>query len=370
MKTNQTQPSYSDRIDRVRDCLATLMCDALLVTDTRNVRYLTGFTGDSSFLLVSGRDAIILSDGRYDVQLDQQCGSLPRAIRPPQQKIAELTAEVLADSTNKNVAVEAADLTLSAMAELKAASPDTRWVESSGVVEQFRQLKDDYEVGLIRRAAEIAERALEKTLANLTPATTERQFALDLENAMRHDSADGVSFDIIAGFGETGALPHYQPANRALGNHTTLLIDWGACFEGYASDITRTFYRAGASDRFRAAYDAVLEAQLAAIDAIRPGAACRDIDAVARRVLEKHGMADAFLHSLGHGIGLQIHEGPRLAEISTETLEPGMVVTVEPGVYFGGDFGIRIEDDVLVTANGAEVLSGLAKGLDDCRLML
>ncbi|KAA1257813.1 putative peptidase [Rubripirellula obstinata] len=371
----QTSPDYPARIERVRSRLVDIdgngnHCDGFLITDILNVRYLTGFTGSSGYLLVTDRDAVILSDGRYDVQLARQCPSMTKAIRPPTQKITELAVEVIADLKLKTVAVEAADLTLAAMSELSTESPDTTWLESSGVVELFRQIKDEYEIGLIRSAADIAQRSLTKTLAGLNEQTTERQFALDLENAMRMDSADGVSFDIIAGFGETGGLPHYRPADRALANHQTVLIDWGACVSGYASDITRTFHRDGASDRFRSAYEAVLEANLAAIDAIRPGASCASIDAVARDVLRKHGLADAFLHSLGHGIGLFIHEGPRLAEISTETLQPGMVVTVEPGVYFAGDFGIRIEDDVLVTPDGAEVMTSLPKGLDDCRLML
>ena len=319
---------------------------------------------------MTDRDAVILSDGRYDVQLAQQCGSMKKVIRPPVQKITELSAEVIADLKLATVAIEAADLTLAAMNELATNSPDTTWLQSTGVIEQSRQVKDEHEIEIIRQSAAIAQRAFTKTLAGLNAQTTERGFALDLENAMRNDDADGVSFDIIVGFGETGALPHYQPAKRALADHQTVLVDWGAKLSGYASDITRTFHREGASDRFRSAYEVVLEANMAAIDAIKPGVACSDIDAVARNVLAKSGLAENFLHSLGHGIGLFIHEGPRLAEFSKDTLEPGMIVTVEPGVYFGGDFGIRIEDDVLVTSDGAEVITTLPKGLDDCRLML
>ena len=322
------------------------------------------------------------------------------AIRPAKQKIAELTASVIGDLKLKRVAIEAHHLTLASFAEIEsqcksaqcksaqcksaqcksaqcksaqcksAQCKAVQWAESTGVVEQMRQIKDESEIRLIRSAVEIAERAFTKTLAGLTPETTERDFALDLETAMRRDSADGVSFDIIAGFGETGALPHYFPANRSLGDHSTLLIDWGACYQGYASDISRTLHRKNASDRFKTAYEAVLEAQEAAIAAIRPGIECAAVDAIAREVLDQHGLADAFLHSLGHGIGLNIHEGPRLGENSSETLQAGMVVTVEPGVYLEGDFGIRIEDDILVTQSGHELLTTLPKGLDDCRLML
>ena len=165
-------------------------------------------------------------------------------------------------------------------------------------------------------------------------------------------------------------LPHYQPAETKLGEATTLLIDWGAKLDGYASDLTRTLHRETASAAFRRAYAAVLEAQLAAIDAIRPGVSAKQVDQAARDVLRREGMDQAFKHGLGHGVGLQIHESPRMSSISDETLAAGMIITVEPGVYFDGDFGIRIEDDVLVTESGHEVLSQLPKGLDDCLLML
>lgn len=366
----ETKPDFLTRIANVRKRLADLNADAMLVSDVRNVRYLTGFTGDSSFLLIDGNDALMLSDGRYDVQLEQECSWLKRVIRPPAQKIIPLAAEVLGKQSHRRVAIEAGNMTVESVNVLKSLRPDIVLVETTDQVETLRQVKDDYELGLIRRAAAVAQQAMTQTLSTLNESTTERQFALDLEIAMRTDGADGVSFDVIAGFGETGALCHYRPGNRPLAANETLLFDWGAKVDGYASDITRTFHRGKPSDRFRAAYDAVLESQLAAIDAIRPGAQCSQIDAIARGVLEKHGLADAFLHSLGHGIGLNIHEGPRLAENSTETLQPGMIVTVEPGVYFGGDFGIRIEDDVLVTQDGAEVITSLPKGLDDCRLML
>lgn len=165
-------------------------------------------------------------------------------------------------------------------------------------------------------------------------------------------------------------LPHYHPGDAIIGDAATLLIDWGARYHGYASDLTRTLHRDNVSDDFRRAYEAVLSAQLAAIDAIRPGTAAKEVDGVARGVLETAGMGEAFKHGLGHGTGLQIHESPRMSAVSDETLASGMIITVEPGVYFEGDFGIRIEDDVLVTETGHEVLSRLPKGLDECRLIL
>ncbi len=187
---------------------------------------------------------------------------------------------------------------------------------------------------------------------------------------MRLLGAEGVSFAPIVAAGASGALPHYHPRNVVIGDASTLLIDWGACYCGYASDLTRTLHRDHVSDRFRRAYEAVLDAQQAAIGAIGPGVAAKEVDSVARDVLRRAGLGEAFKHGLGHGTGLQIHEAPRMSSVSEETLATGMIITVEPGVYFEGDFGIRIEDDVLVTDQGHEVLSSLAKGLDDCRLML
>jgi len=165
-------------------------------------------------------------------------------------------------------------------------------------------------------------------------------------------------------------LPHYQPKNLHFANHKSLLIDWGAKFEGYASDLTRTLHQQDVGDKFKRAYEGVLEAQLAAIELIKPGVPACEIDAAARAALARHGILDAFSHGLGHGTGLQIHEMPRLSPISDEILASGMIITVEPGVYYDGEFGIRIEDDVLVTDSGHEVLSCLPKGLDDCRFIL
>jgi Xaa-Pro aminopeptidase len=204
----------------------------------------------------------------------------------------------------------------------------------------------------------------------LTEGWSEREIAHELEAKIRFLGAEGCSFAPIVAAGAAGALPHYHPHDVVIGDATTLLIDWGANFRGYASDLTRTLHRSTASDRFRRAYDAVLSAQLAAIEAIGPGVPAKEVDSIARGVLGRAGLADAFKHGLGHGTGLEIHEAPRMSSISEETLVSGMIITVEPGVYFEGDFGIRIEDDVLVTETGREVLSQLPKGLDDCRLML
>ncbi len=344
--------------------------DAMLVTDETNVRYLSGFTGDSSYLLVTPRGTTILSDGRYETQIASECEPLAMVIRPPGQVLPDLTQSVLNDAGAKRVGIEADHFSLSAYRYLADKCQAIELVELSGVVEQLRMVKDDCEIMVTRQAVRIAENAFNSILPMLTPGWSERALAHELESKMRFLGAEGCSFAPIVAAGAAGALPHYRPGGAMIGDAATLLIDWGANYLGYASDLTRTLHRESASDAFRRAYASVLEAQLAAIDAIRPGVAGCDVDAAARGVLTRAGLGDAFKHGLGHGTGLQIHESPRMSSISDETLVSGMIITVEPGVYFEGDFGIRIEDDVLVTESGCEVLSRLPKGLDDCRLIL
>lgn len=368
----------TDRINRLCHSLTELETeiDALLVTDETNVRYLSGFTGDSSWLLVrrSGA-ATILSDGRYEIQLRQECPNLPAMIRPPSQKINDLLVQAVCDdSTLTRIGMEADHVRVAMLGAWQEKMEEITWVETSGLVENLRAIKDAGEIATIRRSIVIAQQAFRAVTARFSSTKTEQDIHYELEAEMRRLGAAGVSFHPIVAAEPRGALPHYRPGNIPLGACRTLLIDWGAKVDGYCSDLTRTLHRPGTrsatSDRYAAAYEAVLESQLAAIAKIRDGVAAVDVDRAARSVLEKSGLGDAFQHGLGHGFGLEIHENPRLGPNSEETLRSGMVVTVEPGVYFEGEFGIRIEDDVLVTDSGCELLSDLPKGLDDCPLVM
>lgn len=350
--------------------LEQLSADALLVTDETNVRYLSGFTGDSSALLITPAQTIVLSDGRFETQIKIDCPGLASAIRPPTQQLHDLAGSLISDLKISRVAIEAGNLTLATYRSLQASCEAIDLIETNGVVERLRTIKDAGEIELTRAAVRVAESALESVLGSLAPDMTERAIAYEIEAQMRALGASGCSFPPIVASGSAGALPHYDPGSAKIGDHNTLLIDWGAIYQGYASDLTRTFHRDSVSAQFRNAYEAVLQAQLAAIETIAPGIPASAVDAVARSVLEAAGLAEAFVHSLGHGIGLAIHEGPRVSPSSDETLVSGMIITIEPGVYFADNFGIRIEDDVLVTDSGHEVLSQLPKGLDDCRLML
>jgi Xaa-Pro aminopeptidase len=358
------------RIVSVSNKLDELEIDAMLVTNEINVRYLSGFTGDSSYLLVRRGKAMILSDGRYETQIAEQCPSLAAAIRPPGQLMPDLLRSVAGDLGDQRIGIEACHVSVAALGQMQADCRNVRWVETTDVVERLRMIKDASEIAITRQAVEIAESCFRSMVGELDTRWTERAIAHELESKMRALGAEGVSFPPIVAAGPSGALPHYHPNDTVIGEAATLLIDWGACYCGYASDLTRTLHRDHASDRFRRAYQVVLEAQIAAIEAIGPGVAACEVDAAARRVLAREGMDEAFKHGLGHGTGLQIHEAPRMSSVSEETLASGMIITVEPGVYFEGDFGIRIEDDILVTDRGREVLSCLPKGLEDCRWML
>jgi len=360
----------TNRINKLADRLSELEVDAILVTDEVNVGYLSGFTGDSSYLLVEPAGTRILTDGRYETQIAKECAGLATAIRPPGQAMMDLVHEVIGAGNLRRIGFEAASVTVANLTQLSEKCPDVEWIATHGVVEALRMIKDAAEIEVTRQSVRIAEKAFLSVQAKFRRDWTEREIAHELEATMRFLGAKGVSFEPIVGAGASGALPHYRPSYDSLGDQSTLLVDWGAFFGGYASDLTRTLHDDRAPDRFRRAYQAVLEAQLAAIEAIKPGVPAKEVDAVARDVLQRAGLGEAFKHGLGHGIGRQIHEAPRMSSLSEETLQPGMIVTVEPGVYFEGDFGIRIEDDVLVTETGYEVLSSLPKGLDECRLML
>lgn len=357
------------RIQRLAGRLEEIQVDALLVTDETNVAYLSGFTGDSSFLLVEPSRASLLTDGRYETQVKSECPDLQAAIRQPSQSIADFVTANIADLKLRRVGIEADQLTVAALGQFAQRLPHVEWLETVGEVARLRVIKDAAEIEIIRQAVQIAERAFLSLRPKLTPLLTEREIAFELEATMRALGAEGVSFPPIVAAQPSGALPHYRPRAVPIGDSPTLLIDWGAHYRGYASDLTRTLHRESASGSFRRAYQAVLESQLAAIDAIAPGVEARGVDAAARRSLASAGLGEAFKHGLGHGLGLQVHESPRLSAISEETLQPGMIVTVEPGVYFEDEFGIRLEDDVLVTETGCELLSRLPKGLDENRLM-
>lgn len=356
---------WPTRRDRVTKSLRKAGADALLVTNFTNVTYLTGFTGDDSYLLLSRDVAVIISDPRYTTQLQEECPDVELQIRQPGTSMVEAVVGVLRSAGVKKLAIEADSMPVSLHERLTAALGDVTTVSTTGLVEQFREIKDADELAALRVAVDQAERAFAVLRATLRPELTEKEVAAQLENQLRLFGAKGASFPPIVAVGARAALPHARPTDGKIGGDDFVLVDWGADAGLYKSDLTRVLVTGRISAKLERVYRVVLKAQAESIAAIRPGVTCHEVDAVARRVISKAGYGKNFGHGLGHGIGLDIHEGPRLASNNHQPLKPGMVVTVEPGVYLPGWGGVRIEDDVLVTRTGHEVLTSVPKQLEE-----
>lgn len=349
--------------------------DALLLSHPVSVSYLTHFSGDSSNLVLTARKAILVSDGRYTEQIAEECPGLEAHIRPANVPLAKATAEVLTQLGGRSVGFESAHLSVADLETLRELAPTLEWKGGRDRVEKLRAVKDESEVEQIRAAIGIAERAFAMFKAMLRPGDTEKDLHDAMEGYVRRAGGRSCSFPTIAAVGARAALPHAPPGDSVVGDDPLLLVDWGASGRFYKSDLTRVlvarnysaFSGPGRRDRddgkLEKVYDAVLRAQAAAIGALRPGVTGNDVDAAARGVLSAVGLNEYFMHGLGHGLGLQVHEAPSLRTGSTDVLQAGMVVTIEPGVYLPGWGGVRIEDDVLVTPDGCEVLTHLPKDL-------
>ncbi|HZZ26530.1 MAG TPA: Xaa-Pro peptidase family protein [Pirellulales bacterium] len=352
---------FASRRDRLRKLLSKASVDTLLVTNYPNVTYLTGFTGDDSYLLITRSGEVLISDARYTTQLEEECPRLNLHIRQPGQAMLDGTMKVLKQAKVSRLGVEGDSMTVGYHQRLAEKAEKVEFVTTSGLVEQLRMIKDKEEIAEIRQAVAIAEKAFAVVRAALRPEQTEKEIADALDSQMRLFGGRGASFTPIVGVGDRAALPHYRPGLRKVGDADFILIDWGALGRLYMSDLTRTLVTGKIPPKLQRIYEVVLQAQLTAIDAIRPGRTCGEIDAAARNVIEKAGYGKQFGHGLGHSLGLQIHEDPRFSRKQTMKLEPGMVMTVEPGIYLPGFGGVRIEDDVLVTRGGCEVLTSVPK---------
>jgi Xaa-Pro aminopeptidase len=356
----------SDRRQKLRRQIRQEGLDGLLVTSFINVTYLTGFTGDDSYLLLTAAQDVVISDQRYTTQLEEECPGLDLAIRGPGTKMLDFTRKTLEKAKLNRLGVEADSMTVGTRNALAQALPKVELVPTSGWVEELRIVKDKSEIDRTRRACELARRTFEVVRAKLTPEMTEQQVSNELEYQARQFGAKRMSFETIVAVGPRAALPHARPTARKIGESDFTLIDWGVDEGLYMSDLTRVLATDRISPKLRKLYGVVLKAQLAGIEAVRPDATCEQVDRAARDVIEKAGYGKQFGHGLGHGLGLEIHEAPRLAQGQERALKPGMIVTVEPGIYFPGWGGIRIEDDVLVTRDGHEVLTSVPKELDEC----
>jgi Xaa-Pro aminopeptidase len=356
---------FHSRREKLRPACKAAQIDALLVSTPTNVSYLSGFTGDSSVLLVGGAHDLIVSDGRFTTQLEQECPGLEARIRLPGQDMAPAVADLLKSMRLSRVGIEAAHCTVADYEALALAAPDVGLVAVDGSVETLRQTKDEDEIAAIREAIQFAERAFQMFRAGLRDGETEKDAADALEGYLRRCGATAASFPPIVAVGANSAMPHARPtASTRIGQDDFVLIDWGATGRPYKSDLTRVLVTGKVTPKFEAIYRTVLSAFERGIAAIRPGVKAHDVDAEARSVIEEAGFGRFFDHGLGHGLGMDIHEAPRIRKGSNVVLEPGMVFTVEPGIYLPGWGGIRIEDDVLVTPDGCEVLSEVPRSLE------
>lgn len=359
---SSTSNGFLRRRQLLRKSLKSKKLNAMLIVAEKNVTWLTGFTGDSTWLLVTEDSEVILSDSRFETQIQEECPGLKSCIRSSTQKLTEILTGECQRLGIETCGFEGHVLTVETADVLKTLPAPQQWFAINWEVEQLRAIKDKDEITEIREAVRLAERGFEVFKSILTPSRTERELAAELEHAMRGFGATGCSFPAIVAVGNRAALPHYRPGNIRLSESPILLLDWGArTRSGYVSDLTRTLLTGKADKTFEKVYKTVLAAQQEAISMLGPGVRCGDVDAVARQIIHKTGYGKHFGHGLGHGIGLDVHEMPRLSSASDTILKPGMVVTVEPGIYLPDWGGVRIEDDVLITKNGYEVLSSVPK---------
>jgi Xaa-Pro aminopeptidase len=350
------------RAARLRDRLGDAGCEALLVTRLANIRYLTGFTGSAARLLVLPDELVFVTDGRYRDQAAEQLGAAGVVARIEVSGTAQQAILTAATAGVARLGLEAADVTWSAQrAYATSGFPAAELVPTEGLVEELRLVKDDGEIARIEEAARIADEALAAVRPRLGERITEKEFQLELDHAMRLLGADDVSFETIVGSGPNGAKPHARPSSRRIEDGDLVVLDFGALLDGYHSDISRTVSVGQPTATQQRMLDVVAESQAAGVAAVASGASAAEVDRVCRDVIAEAGWADAFVHGTGHGVGLDIHEGPRVAATSTATLASGHVVTVEPGVYLPEHGGVRIEDTLVVTASGNRRLTNAPK---------
>ena len=333
-----------------------------VINHPANVRDLTGYIGSNGIAIVAADGATTLvTDSRYAVSARQQADPDVEVVIGRRDLLDDVATVVGGRAAPGRVALEAEHVSWARAQRITAALAGFEIVAESGLVEQLRAIKDADEVAAVRRAAEIADAALAEVIATPLVGRTEREVAWDIHAALNELGADGLSFDTIVAAGPNGARPHAVPGDGVIGPDTLVVVDMGCMFGGYCSDMTRTFATGALVPALREAYDVCFAAQAAAVAAVRPGIDAVALDRVARDVIDAAGLGEAFGHGLGHGVGLEIHEAPRISREGTGTLAAGMVVTVEPGIYLEGIGGVRIEDLVVVTDDGGDVLSHFPK---------
>jgi Xaa-Pro aminopeptidase len=358
----------------VRDAMKELKLDALLLTHPPDLAFLSNFTGDDSVGIITDKEFYLVTDFRYKEQAELEAGWLKIVLREP--KMDEALAKAIFDAKSQRIGFEVNFTTFGqidaldrALKEANKGGKEIELVPLQDVMLNIRKVKDDHEIDLVRKSAAIAEEAFNAIREEIKVGQTESYLAGLLIFELRSRGASDASFPPIVAAGTNSSLPHYRPGDALVQKDQPLLFDWGAVHKGYCSDMTRTFIVGRASPKIRQIYKVVHEAQLAAIKFLRPGVTTKDADRVARDIIERAGFGNQFGHGLGHGLGRDIHELPVMRKTGTpEELRPGMIVTVEPGIYLPGEGGVRIEDDVLITHSGCEVLTTLDKTFEGCHI--
>lgn len=351
------------RLAKLRTQVRRLKLDAIVITNQTNVRYLSGFTGDSSAILVTQSETVFVTDFRYIEQAGEECTGY-RVVKRNGGTFKTLARQAKKLGAGK-VGIEANVLSLNAAEQFRAALGKIEMVNTHGVVGRLREIKDRDEITAIEACIRANEKCLEHIRSFLVPGIRELDISAEIEYFARGLGFDGMAFPTIAAFGPRGSLPHARPTKRRLRKGDPVLIDCGVTGDGYVSDLTRVFFHNKISARFERIYRIVLEAQRRAIRRIRPGVKAGVVGRAARGHITKAGFGPRFGHGLGHGIGMQVHEAPGVSAGSGTVLRRGMVFTVEPGIYIPGFGGVRIEDNVLVTPKGVRVLSDSPKELKD-----
>jgi Xaa-Pro aminopeptidase len=360
--TKKPGSQHSERRKQAAKAAAKAGAAALLVTHLPDVRYLTGFTGSNGAVGIAGGRAALFTDGRYTTQARDEAPGL--RVNVERGSAAVRAVEWLAGLGAATCAFDAGQTSVAEFEALKKALPGklrrSFFLAADGLVAKIREIKDVGEIKLMKKAAALGCQLFEGVLEHMVAGATEMEVAAQLELLARRGGAEAMSFETIVASGVRSALPHGRATRAKLPRRGFVTLDFGVVLDGYCSDMTRTVHMGKASEEEWDVYHSVLEAEKAAVAAVRPGVSCGDVDEAARSVLRAAGLEKAFSHSTGHGVGLEIHEGPRVAAKQEQVLQPGMVITIEPGVYLPGKFGVRIEDMVLVTAKGGEVLTAVS----------
>lgn len=350
---------HKERLTRLRRLMAGEGAEALLVTCAVNRNYMSGFTGSSGFLLITADRALLYSDFRYRLQAPEQAKAYE--FREHGASAIESVKQAVKELGIRQLAFEPVEMSFAEYEKYKAVLGEGVLVPSEGWIEKLRMTKDAGELQIMREAAQLADKTFEHMVGMLKPGMRELDAALEIEFFMRRHGATSSSFETIVASGERSALPHGVASERVIGSGEFVKLDFGAYYKGYCSDLTRTVMIGEPTARHREIYGIVREAQQAALNGIRPGLTGIEADALARDIIKSHGYGDYFGHGTGHGLGMEIHEAPRLSVSGNLALEPGMTVTVEPGIYIPGFGGVRIEDDVVVTDTGVEILTHATK---------